>query len=82
MPEEKSRQDLPEDVQEKLPPHAQEIYMRAHNSALEQYRDPGKRRGNASLEEVAHKVAWAAVEAEYEKNEQGEWVPRDKAKGG
>ncbi len=30
--------------------------------------------GRASLEEVAHKVAWAAVENEYEKDEKtGKW---------
>ncbi len=46
----KSLKDLPAMVQEKLPSHAQEIYMKAHNNALEQYRDPRERRGGASLE--------------------------------
>ncbi len=76
MGKEESRQELPEMVQEKLPAHAQEIYMKAHNRALEEYKDPSKRRGNESLEAVAHKVAWAAVEQVYEKNQKGEWVPK------
>lgn len=82
MPEDKytSVQDLPGTVREKLPAHAQEIYLKAHNNAMEQYKDPRERRGGSaeSLEEVAHKVAWAAVEKEYEKNENGEWVRRKK----
>jgi len=69
-------QNLPDAVKEKLPAHAQEIYLKAHDSAIEQYKDPGKRRGGSSqsLEEVAHKVAWSAVEQEYRKNPKtGEW---------
>jgi len=73
MPREKSVEDLPKGVED-LPEHAKEIYRKAHNNALEQYRDPKKRRGKASLEEVAHKVAWAAVEQVYEKDERtGKW---------
>ncbi len=74
MPRERSQKDLPKGVKEALPKHAQEIYREAHNNALEQYKDPKKRRGKASLEEVAHKVAWAAVEKEYEKDPKtGKW---------
>jgi len=74
MPREKSMRDLPKGPEEVLPKHAKEIYMKAHNNALEQYKDPKKRRGKASLEEVAHKVAWAAVKKEYEKDERtGKW---------
>jgi cation transport regulator len=57
-----------------LPKHAQKIYQEAHDSALEQYKDPKKRRGDASLEETAPKVAWAPVKKEYEKDEKtGKW---------
>lgn len=73
----KTRENLPDIVKEKLPPHAQEIYLKAHDNALEQYQNPAERRGGASesLEEVAHKVAWAAVKKEYEKDEKtGKWV--------
>jgi cation transport regulator len=46
-----------------LPSHAQHIYKRAHKNALKQYKSPSKRRGGSrqSREQVAHKVAWAAV---------------------
>jgi len=74
MPKDKSTADLPESVKNVLPKHAQEIYREAHNNALEEYKDPKKRRGDASLEETAHKVAWAAVKEKYEKDEKtGKW---------
>jgi cation transport regulator len=59
--------DLPENVTNVLPKHAQEIYRAAFNSAWDEYKDPSERRGDASREETAHKVAWAAVKKEYEK---------------
>ncbi len=65
--------DLPESVRENLPKHAQEIYKEAFNNAWEQYADPDDRRGNASREEVSHKVAWSAVKQVYEKRN-GKWV--------
>ena len=49
--------------------YAQEIYLAAFNNAWEQYRDPEDRRGKAPREEVAHKVAWAAVKQQYEKKD-------------
>ncbi|UCE76978.1 MAG: ChaB family protein [Gammaproteobacteria bacterium] len=57
---------LPESVRNNLPRHAQEIYLAAFNNAWEEYRDAEDRRGKASREEVAHKVAWAAVKQQYE----------------
>lgn len=66
--------ELPENVREHLPKHACEIYMKAFNSAWEQYDQPEERRGDASREETAHKVAWAAVKKVYQKDEQtGTW---------
>lgn len=59
--------ELPDSVKNNLPRHAQEIYKEAYNNAWDQYADPDKRRGDASREEVAHKVAWAAVKGKYEK---------------
>jgi cation transport regulator len=61
-----------------LPEHAQHIFKKAHASAIKEYKDPDKRRGgkNESAEEVAHKVAWAAVKKEYKK-EDDEWVKKD-----
>jgi cation transport regulator len=64
--------DLPDNVTNVLPKHAQEIYRAAFNNAWNEYKDPDERRGHASREETAHKVAWAAVKKEYEK-EGDEW---------
>lgn len=68
--------ELPDSVRDNVPKHAQEIYKEAFNSAWEQYDEPEERRGEASREETAHKVAWAAVKREYEKNDQGRWVEK------
>jgi cation transport regulator len=69
-----SNSELPEDVQDALPEHAQEIYRAAYNSAWEEYKHPEDRRGDASREETAHSVAWSAVKKEYEKDEDsGKW---------
>ena len=62
---------------DQLPEHAQHIFKKAHASAVKEYQDPDKRRGGKkeSAEEVAHKVAWAAVKKEYEK-EGEKWVKK------
>lgn len=66
--------DLPERVKGNLPKHAQEIYREAFNNAWDQYAEPEERRGAASREETAHKVAWSAVKKVYEKDEKtGKW---------
>lgn len=78
MPYEKLS-ELPDSVRDNLPKHAQEIYKEAYNSAWDQYKDPEDRRGDASREETAHRVAWAAVKQSYEKNERGNWVKKDDA---
>ena len=70
-----SNAELPHSVKDHLPKHAQEIYREAYNSAWDQYADPSRRRGDASREETAHRVAWAAVKDKYEK--QGDrWRPK------
>ena len=69
-----SLDELPDSVRDNLPNHAQEIYMKAFNNAWDEYADPKERRGDASREETAHKVAWAAVKNVYKKDEEsGEW---------
>ncbi|MDN5977746.1 putative cation transport regulator ChaB [Acidipropionibacterium jensenii] len=68
--------DLPESVQRVLPAHAQDIYKEAYNSAFDQYKDPSQRRGDEDREEVAHKVAWAAVKESYAKGDDGKWHRR------
>ncbi len=65
--------DLSKDLKGILPKHAQEIYKEAYNSAWQQYKDKEDRRGDASREETAHKVAWSAVKKDYEKGEDDKW---------
>ncbi len=63
--------DLPASVRAHLPSHAQEIYLEAFNSAWQHYgaSDP------ARCEEIAHRVAWAAVKRKYLKVD-SQWLPR------
>jgi cation transport regulator len=66
-------------VRENLPEHAQEIYQKAFNNAWNEYANPKQRRGEASREETAHKVAWSAVEQVYEKDSKsGRWRKKGK----
>jgi cation transport regulator len=60
MPYEKIDQ-LPASVRSSLSEQAQEIYKQAFNSAWEQNQDPDEEIDDASREETAHRVAWAAV---------------------
>ncbi len=53
--------ELPDNVKNVLPDHAQDIYKEAFNSAYDGYKDPADRHGDADREETAHRVAWAAV---------------------
>lgn len=67
---------LPKSVRDSLPPGAQTIYRKAYNNAWKQYGEARKRRGSATREETAHRVAWAAVKASYRKK--GErWMRKD-----
>jgi cation transport regulator len=68
--------ELPDSVKDNLPKHAQEIYKEAYNSAWDEYKDPEDRRGDASREETAHRVAWSAVKQKYEKNDNDKWVQK------
>jgi cation transport regulator len=72
----KSISELPDSVRDNIPKHAQEIYKEAYNSAWEQYEDAEDRRGDASREETAHRVAWAAVKRDYEKGDDGKWTKK------
>ena len=71
----RSTGELPEAVRHALPEHALEIFMKAANAAWEKYRDPKERRDpKESREEVAYKIAWAAVERTYTKDPKtGQW---------
>jgi cation transport regulator len=54
--------DLPPAVR-RLPAHGQEIFRAAFNAAWDSYAD----RGDQAREEIAHRVAWAAVKRRYRK---------------
>ena len=56
-------EDLPRSVREHLPVRAQDIFRAAFNAAWRTYgkTDP------AHSEEIAHRVAWAAVKKQYRK---------------
>jgi cation transport regulator len=60
--------DLPLAVRGHLPSHAQDIYRSAFNHAFAAHD------GDLRQEEIAHRIAWAAVKHLYSKD--GEyWVP-------
>jgi cation transport regulator len=63
--------DLPYSVRAHLPRHAQEIFRAAFNSAWEGYAS----RGETAREEIAFRVAWAAVGRKYRKQD-SVWVER------
>jgi cation transport regulator len=67
-----SVEDLPQPIQAHLPPHAQEIYRGAFNSAWKQY----AARGPVQRERTAHRVAWAAVKRRYLKSGD-RWISRE-----
>jgi cation transport regulator len=66
-----SNDDLPPPVRKHLPEHAQDIFREAFNNAWRTYgaREPYRR------EEIAHRVAWAAVKKRYRKVGD-DWVPQ------
>jgi cation transport regulator len=65
-----SDEDLPASVRNHLPPHARDMFRSAFNHAWHTYRQ------SARVEEIAHRVAWAAVKKRYTKVG-GSWLPRE-----
>jgi cation transport regulator len=61
--------DLPAPIRERLPEHAQSIYREAFNHAFRSHA------GEPAQEEIAHRIAWAAVKRSYVKSN-GAWVER------
>lgn len=59
---------LPDSVRHHLPAGAQTLYREAFNGAWRQYASSDRR------EEIAHRVAWAAVKRQYHK-EDDMWAP-------
>ena len=63
-----NNEDLPPSVRDHLPPHAQDIFRAAFNSANAEYS------GDPRQEEIAFRVAWAAVKRRYHKVDD-RWLP-------
>jgi cation transport regulator len=63
--------ELPEDIKQTLPEHAQQIFVAAFNAA----------QGNGFSEDGAVGVAWNSVRNEYEEGNDGKWhrKPEDSA---
>ena len=59
--------DLPPAIRHHLPDHAQDIFRAAFNAAWNGYGETDRR------EEIAHRVAWAAVKRCYRKVD-GRWL--------
>lgn len=55
--------ELPQEIQEQLPEHAQQIFFAAFNAA----------QTNGMSEEGAREVAWNSVRNEYEQGQGGKW---------
>lgn len=63
--------ELPQEIREKLPEHAQQIFVAAFNAAQD----------NGMSEDAANDVAWNSVSNEYERGNDGQWhrKPEDTA---
>jgi cation transport regulator len=62
-----SNDKLPPTVRHHLPPAAQSVYREAFNHAWKTYAH------DVRQEEIAHRVAWAAVKRRFHKAEDGNW---------
>jgi cation transport regulator len=65
-----SNAQLPPSVRDHLPEHAQDIFRAAFNHAFATYRNDPRQ------EEIAHRIAWAAVKRRYVKSSEG-WISLD-----
>jgi len=74
----KTIQDLPANLQEILPEHAQEIFVKSFNNAWEEYKENANRPEEISHEEIAYRTAWNAVKKKYAKDKQtGKWLEKE-----
>lgn len=62
-----SNDKLPPAVRHHLPPRAQDVYREAFNHAWATYARDERQ------EEIAHRVAWAAVKRQFHKELDGSW---------
>jgi len=69
--------DLPPKLQEILPAHAQEIFVKSFNSAWEEHIKNANHADEVSQEEVAFRIAWSAVKKKYSKDKRsGKWIEK------
>ena len=66
----RTNEDIAPRIRRHLPAGAQDIYRAAFNHAWDSYADSPRR------EEIAHRVAWAAVKKQYVKGEDM-WTKRE-----
>lgn len=72
----RTTEDLPTNLREILPLHAQEIFVKSFNNAWQEYQDT-RRPEELSHEEIAFRTAWNAVKKKYAKNKRtGKWELR------
>lgn len=64
-----SNDKLPPAIRSHLPARAQDLYREAFNHAWVTYALSARR------EEIAHRVAWAAVKRQFHKGPEGLWQP-------
>jgi cation transport regulator ChaB len=61
--------------EDSLPKQARDIYEEVYSSAWENYQHEATRRDNSSQEEIACRLAWAAVEQLYQRDKAtGQWL--------
>lgn len=66
-------EDLPANLRELLPLHAQEIFVKSFNNAWQEYQGEN-RPPELSQEEIAFRTAWNAVKKKYTKDKRtGKW---------
>lgn len=65
--------ELPDSYKDNLPIHAQEIYLVAFNKAWGAYTQYNDQEEEVTREEIAHRVAWAAVTQFFEERD-GQWI--------
>lgn len=68
-------EDLPDEIRDDLPRHAQELYLQAYNEAWRDYDAHKNTRIKTTREAVAHRVALWAVQNVYDRDEEtGLWL--------
>jgi cation transport regulator len=65
--------ELPKDIRERLPEHAQEIYCAAYNLTVEEHLASHHNHDENELQDMADQAAWQRVQMEYHQDDTGNW---------